>query len=83
MPQIEEHAKNILRLRKGEEPLFWMLHKVLEIVYFSATVIKNIHQCNITFSFVHVQVSFNYFLFVIMFLSRVAADLTERICASG
>ena len=27
MPQIEEHAKNILRPRKAEEVLFWILRK--------------------------------------------------------
>ena len=27
MTKIEEHAKNILRLRKGGELLLWILHK--------------------------------------------------------
>ena len=57
MPKIYEHAKNILWPRKGEELLFWILDKIMEIVCFSA----NVRQCNITFSVVHVQLCINYF----------------------
>ena len=28
MPQIEEKAKNIPKLRKGEELLLWILYKI-------------------------------------------------------
>ena len=52
MPQILEHSKNMLRQRKGEELLFWILHKIMEIICFSA----NVRQCKIAFSVVHVQV---------------------------
>ena len=34
--KIEEHAKNILRARKGEELLFWILHENMEIICLSA-----------------------------------------------
>ena len=36
------------RLRKGEEFLFWILHKIMEIILFLA----NVHQCNIAFGVV-------------------------------
>ena len=46
--------KNMLRiyprLRKGEELIVWMLHKIVEIICFSA----NIHHCILAFSGVHV-----------------------------
>ena len=34
MPKIQELAKNSTypRLRKGEELLFWILHKIMEII---------------------------------------------------
>ena len=68
MPKIEEHAKNILRLRKGEERLFWILHKIMEIVSFSVYV----HQCNIAFS---VQLCFKFFyLLFFFFQAKVAAN---------
>ena len=35
MLKIQEHSKNILRLRKGEELLFWMLDKIIEIKFIS------------------------------------------------
>ena len=41
MPKISEHSK---RLRKGKERLFWILHKIMEIICFLA----NVCQCNIT-----------------------------------
>ena len=53
----KEHAKNILGLRKGEEFLIWILHKIMEIICFAA----NFLQCNTTFSAVHVQVCFKSF----------------------
>ena len=53
MPQIEEHAKNILRPRKAEEVLFWVLRKIMGKSYFSAVC-----QCNIVYSVVHVQLCF-------------------------
>ena len=66
MPEIEKHAKNLLRLRKGEEILFWILQKIMmKNICFSAIV----HQCNIAFSFVHVQVCFQSFVFIIIILS--------------
>ena len=34
-------SKIILKLRKGEELLFWILHKIMEIVCFST----NVPQC--------------------------------------
>ena len=34
-------SKIILKLRKGEELLFWILHKIMEIVCFST----HVHQC--------------------------------------
>ena len=40
----KEHAKNMLRLRKGEELLCWILHKIMESIGFSASV----RQCNIS-----------------------------------
>ena len=36
MPKIEEHAKNILTLRKGEKFPFWVLHKNMDMICFSA-----------------------------------------------
>ena len=65
MPKIYDHAKNILRLRKGEELLCCMLHKIMEIICFSA----NVRQCNIAFSVMHVHVYLKSFLFIIIFLS--------------
>ena len=32
MPKIEEYSKNIVRLRKGQELLFWILHKIMESI---------------------------------------------------
>ena len=59
MPQIEEHAKNILRPRKAEEVLFWILRKNhgLFVNATSSTVL-----CMYNFVF-------NFFKFVIIFLS--------------
>ena len=65
MTKIEEHSKNILRLRKGQELLFWILQKITETTCFSV----HVHQCNIAFSVVHVQVYFVSFLIIIIFLS--------------
>ena len=67
MPKILEPGKNILRLRKGEELLFWILHKIMEIICFSANVL----QCNIANSIVYVQLHFEvfYLLFIVIFLS--------------
>ena len=46
-----------------------------------------VHQCNIAFSVVHVQVCFkSFFLFMILYFSlpaRVAANSIKRICTSG
>ena len=71
-----------MRLRKGEELLFWILNKITEIFFFSTTV----HQCNIAFSVVRVQVCFKSYLrfYYISFLpARVAASSIKRICAPG
>ena len=67
MPKILEPGKNILRLRKGEELLFWILHKIMEIICFSANVL----QCNIAYSIVYVQLHYEFFylLFIVIFLS--------------
>ena len=46
MRKMYQHAGNIPRLRKGEELLFWMLHKNS----------ANDHQCNTAYSAVRVQV---------------------------
>ena len=54
MPNVWEHANNISRLRKEEELLFWILHKIMEIICFSS----NVRQCNIACSVVHVQLCF-------------------------
>ena len=66
MPKVEEHSKKILRLRKGEGLLVWILHKIVELVFFFFSA--NVHQCNIAFSAVHAQVClksfFNYLLFI-------------------
>ena len=54
-------------MRKGEELLFCLLHKIIiEIACFSVIV----RQCNIAFSVVHVhvQVCFSSFLFLIIFV---------------
>ena len=45
MPQIEKHAMNILRLRKGEEIYF----KIMKITFFFSA---SVYQSNITFSVV-------------------------------
>ena len=50
MSRIYEHYEKILRLRKGEELLFWILHKIMEI-FFSRLML--IDQCRISFSAVH------------------------------
>ena len=57
--------KNMLgtypRLRKDGEHLFWILHKIMEIAFFSA----NVRQCNIVFRVVHVLVCFkSFFIFL-------------------
>ena len=53
-----KNSQNMLskysRLRKGEELLFWILHKIMEIVCVSA----NVCQCNIAYSFVLVHLSY-------------------------
>ena len=51
---MPEHAKNILGLRKDEEHLFWIMHKIMEILCFSA----NVRRCDIADSVVHVQLRF-------------------------
>ena len=75
-------GKNILRLRKGEKLLFWILHKIIEIIVSSF----NVRQSNIAFSVVHVQVCFKYILLIIILLSqlpaRVLANSIKCICAS-
>ena len=68
MPNIEDHAKYILRLRKEEELLFWILHKMMEILPFSG----NGHQCNIAYGVVHVQLCFWYFVSRLIFVSAAS-----------
>ena len=46
-------------------------------------LLANVHQCNITFSDVHVQVRFFKFLLLSFMPARVAAKSIKRICASG
>ena len=57
MPKIKEHSKNIMRLRKGEELLFWILHKIMDMVCLSVDV----RQRNVAFNVVHVQFVLNRF----------------------
>ena len=52
MPKIEEHTKDTLWLRKGEQFLFWILHKMNLFLGICC-------QSNIVFSVVHVQVCVN------------------------
>ena len=57
-----------------------MLHKIMEIVLFSA----NVHHCIIAYSIVQVEVCFESFLFIIMF-SFLAPKLAANFlfCANG
>ena len=57
MPKIKEHSKNIMRLTKGEELLFWILHKIMDMVCLSVDV----RQRNVAFNVVHVQFVLNRF----------------------
>ena len=41
MPKILEHAKNILEAEERRGTLFWILHKIMEVICFSA----NVRQC--------------------------------------
>ena len=64
MPQIQEHAKNILRLRKGEELLLWILQKIMKKdlsrqIYISET--SSLALCLHNFVF-------RYFQFIILFI---------------
>ena len=57
---------------------------MMETIFF----LDNVHQYNIAFSVVHVQVCIKSFAFVIISLyfflpARVAANSIKRICASG
>ena len=76
-------AKIILRLWKGEELLFWIVLQIMELIFFWT----NVHQCNIAFSVVHVQVVLNIFIYqyyYIYFLqTKVAANSMKRICVYG
>ena len=59
-----------LRLRKGEELVFWILHKVTVTICFS----DNVRQCNIAYS-VHVELWDFLFKSYISFLpARVAGN---------
>ena len=66
---------------EDEETLFWILYKILETICVSSIV----HQCNIAFSAVHVQVCFNsFYLLLNFFLSGLTvADSTKRVSATG
>ena len=46
------------RLRKSEELLFWIMHKIVEIFFLSA----NVRQCKIVKKVVRVQLLFQVFL---------------------
>ena len=52
-------------LRKGEELLIWILHKIM---YVNNLFSDNVCQCNITYSVVHVELCFKSFLFIIIIL---------------
>ena len=69
---------NMLRLRKGEERLFWIPHNITETVCFLAIV----RQSNIAFSVVHVHVCFQSILFIILFPScgQLSSELVYNIC---
>ena len=56
---FQEHTE----LRKGEELICWILHKITKTVSYFST---NVYQGNIAFSVVHVQVCI--YFFVIIFL---------------
>ena len=62
---LRTRAKNILRLKKSEEHLFCILHKIMEIIYFSV----NVRRCNIIFG-----VKFVLILFISFLPARVAAE---------
>ena len=57
--------KNILRLRKGEELIFWILHKIMEIISFS---IPRLVFLSATSPFV-LCMYIKLYLFISMFLS--------------
>ena len=72
-------------MRKAEELLFWILHKIMmETIFF----LDNVHQYNIAFSVVHVQVCIKSFAFVIISLyfflpARVAANSKKFVLPVG
>ena len=66
-------AKNILRLKKSEEHLFCILHKIMEIIYFSV----NVRQCNIIFGVKCVLI-----LFISFLPARVAANSIQTVLPS-
>ena len=62
------------RLRKSEKLLFWILHKIMEIICFSA----NVRQCNIASSVVHVQLCFKSFFATVLFSCRPGKQIFNR-----
>ena len=72
--------KNTQNLRTCEELSFWILHKIMKIVFFFSA---NVHQWNIAFSAAHKQVCFRFFHLLYFFLADqdIAANSTWRICA--
>ena len=67
MPRLQEQTEAEERRR-----IFRILHKIKGIICFSA----NVYQCNIAFTVVHVEDIYSY-------ISKVAANSTKRVCASG
>ena len=69
MPKVKNMLQNIPRLRKGKEFFYfgYKMHKIMEIICFSA----NVHQCNVDFLVVLCKYMFvlnifhllSYFLF--------------------
>ena len=72
MPKIEEHSKNIRRLRKSEELLFWIAHQENGNRLFPG----NVRQRDIALSVVHVQVCFCLLLY--FFLCRPVQGISGQ-----
>ena len=76
MPKIWKHSKNIYsEAEERQRTLIWILHKILEIIVFSA----NVHHCNIAVSVVHEQVCFKSFLFSTIFIFFLRARVEQSI----
>ena len=80
-PKFKNKLRTPARPRKGEELLFWILHKIMEINCFSA----NDRQYNIGNRIVCIALFVNHFyLSLYCFLaSQGSGYLVKHICASG